>query len=235
MKTTPAQRSEAELRAIYDDRYAAEYDPHAVPRIERMLPYFNLSAGDAVADFGCGNGVLLELLSPRVREYVGVDFSDAFVRVAEQRREAAGIQNGRFECVDIVEFCDAHAQTFDAGFALDFSEHIYDEQFLRIFRAIHQSLKPGGALYLHTPNGEYFMEHLRARGVLTQIDGHVAVRDVRAYRALLADCGFDDVQVRYLAHYLYPASAFHALGRLPIVGRWFRARLLLTCRKGGAR
>jgi len=24
---------------------------------------------------------------------------------------------------------------FDAGFALDFSEHIYDEQFLRIFRA----------------------------------------------------------------------------------------------------
>src|SRR5258707_976922 len=98
--------------------------------MRRMLPLFDLSRDDAVADFGCGNGVLLELVSPIVREYTGVDFSEEFVRAAERRRDALGIRNGTFHCGDIVSFCDEHPNRFDAAFALDFSEHIYDEQFL---------------------------------------------------------------------------------------------------------
>ena len=63
------------------------------------------------------------------------------------------------------------------------------------------------------------------------VELHVAVRDQRCHRALLAQCGFADVHVRYLAHYLPAASALHGLGALPLVGRHFRARLFLTCRK----
>ena len=232
----PASRlSEEELRAIYDQAYVDQYDPHAVPRMRRMLPFFELSGHETVADFGCGNGVLLELIGPHVHEYVGVDFSEAFTRAAERRRDARGIQNGSFHCGDIVEFCARHPNQFDAGFALDFTEHIYDDQFVRIFRAIHGALKPGASMYLHTPNRDYFMEHLRQRGVFRQIEGHVAIRDAQSYRALLAQCDFASVQVRYLAHYLYPASALHGLGSLPLVGRYFRARLFLTCRKEGHR
>ena len=190
-----------------------------------------LSPQQVVADFGCGNGVLLELIAPHVGQYVGVDFSEPFVRAAEHRRDARGIQNGRFTCADLVAFCAQNPQHFDVGFALDVSEHIYDDQFLRIFGAIHGALKPEGSLYVHTPNGEYFMERLRDWGLLRQIDGHVAVRDARRYQALLAQCGFATVHVRDLAHYLYPASALHGLGALPLVGRYFRARLFLTCRK----
>ncbi len=200
-----------------------------------MLPFFELSGHEIVADFGCGNGVLLEVISPRVREYVGVDFSDAFVRAAERRRDERGIRNGTFQCADIVAFCAQHPNEFDAGFALDFSEHIYDDQFVTIFSAIHGSLKPGAPLYLHTPNAEYFMERFKARGILTQVEGHVGVRDARRHQELLAQCGFADVSVRYLAHYLYLASRLHGLGALPLVGRFFRARLLLTCRKEAQR
>ena len=225
------RQSDEQLRAIYDQRYVDQYDPHAVQRIERLLPFFDLSQDDEVADFGCGNGVLLELIATRVRAYVGVDFSEEFVRAAERRRDAAGIRNGTFHCGDIVSFCDARPDRFDAAFALDFSEHVYDDQFVRLFRAIHGSLKPGAALYLHTPNAEYFMERLKARGTLTQVEGHVGVRDVRQHERLLRECGFASVQVRYLAHYLYVASLFHGLGALPVVGHFFRARLLLTCRK----
>jgi 2-polyprenyl-3-methyl-5-hydroxy-6-metoxy-1,4-benzoquinol methylase len=196
-----------------------------------MLPFFELSGREVVADFGCGNGVLLELISPRVHEYVGVDFSEAFVRAAERRRDARGLRNATFHCSDIVAFCAEHPNRFDAAFALDFSEHIYDDQFLRIFRAIHGTLKPGASLFLHTPNGAYFIERLREWGILDRIEGHVAVRDAESNRALLAQCGFADVQVRYLAHYLKLASRFHGLGTLPLVGRYFRARLFLTCRK----
>ncbi len=223
--------SEDELRAIYDQSYVDQYDPHAVRRMRRMLPFFDLSGQEVVADFGCGNGVLLELVAPRVREYVGIDFSEPFVLAARRRRDARGIENGTFHCADIVAFCEEHPNHFDAAFALDFSEHVYDDQFLRIFRAIHGALKPGSSLYLHTPSGEYFMERFREWGILTQIEGHVAVRDARRHRTLLAQCGFANVHVRYLAHYLYAASTLHWLGALPLVGRYFRARLFLTCRK----
>jgi 2-polyprenyl-6-hydroxyphenyl methylase/3-demethylubiquinone-9 3-methyltransferase len=230
--TRPAgRRSEEDLHAIYDQGYVDQYDPHAVQRMQRMLPLFALSGREVVADFGCGNGVLLELIAPQVRQYVGVDFSEAFIRAAEQRRDALGISNGVFHCTDIVAFCERNPASFDAAFALDFSEHIYDDQFVRIVTAIHGVLKPGGSLYVHTPNAEYFMEHLRKRGILAQIDGHVGVRDGQQHLALLAQCGFTDVDVDYLPHYLSPASAFHGLGALPVVGRYFRARLFLTCRK----
>jgi 2-polyprenyl-6-hydroxyphenyl methylase / 3-demethylubiquinone-9 3-methyltransferase len=223
--------SDEELRAIYDQRYVDIYDPHAVQRMRRMLPFFALSGDARVADFGCGNGVLLELIGPRVREYVGVDFSEPFVRAAERRRDAHGITNGRFECADIAAFCEQHPNQFDVAFALDFSEHLYDDQFLRSFRAIHGALKPGAPLYLHTPNAEYFLECFHTWGILNQVEGHVAVRDARSHQRLLEQSGFTKVDVRYLPHYLYLASKLNFLGALPLVGPHFRARLFLTCWK----
>lgn len=60
------RRSEEELRAIYDQRDVDQYDLHAVQRTRRMLPFFELSGHEVVADVGCGNGVLLELIGPHV-------------------------------------------------------------------------------------------------------------------------------------------------------------------------
>ena len=230
MRHGPERLSEDELRAIYDQNYVDQYDVHALQRMRRMLPFFDVSADHVVADFACGNGVLCDLIGSRVRKYVGVDFSDEFIRAAEGRQKARGVHNAEFHRADIVAFCAEHPHEFDAAFALDFSEHIYDDQLVRIFSAIHGALKAGAPLYLHTPNGEYFMERLRERGVLRQIEGHVAVRDAKGHEALLAECGFARIELHYLPHYLSFASAFHFLGSLPLVGRWFRARLLLTCR-----
>jgi len=223
--------SDEQLHAIYDQEYVDIYDPHAVQRIRRMLPFFDLSGRSHVADFGCGNGVLLELISSRIGDYVGVDFSEPFVRAAERRRDANGIANGRFECADIVSFCARHPDEFDAAFALDFSEHLYDDQFVSIFGAICQAMKPGAPLYIHTPNAEYFLERFHEWGILSQVEGHVGVRDAAEHEALFRRSGFARVDVRYLPHYLRLAAKFHALGALPVVGRWFRARLFLTCWK----
>jgi SAM-dependent methyltransferase len=221
--------SDEELLAIYDQSYVDIYDPHAVRRIRRLLPLVTLPADARVADFGCGNGVLLELIAPRVREYVGVDFSEPFIRAAERRRDRLGLGNATFVCDDIVAFCSGHPAQFDAAFALDFSEHLYDDQFLRVFRAIRGALKPRSPLYVHTPNAEYFLERFHEWGILRQVEGHVGVRDTRRHQELFAQCGFARVEVRALSHYLYSAAALHWCGALPIVGRYFRARLFMTC------
>jgi len=231
--TTPHKdrQTDQALRAIYDERYVANYDPHAARRIERMVPLFELTGRPRVADFGCGNGVLLDFIHDRVAEYVGVDFSDAFVREARRRQAARGISNATYYHEDIVAFCAEHQDRFDVAFALDFVEHVYDDQLRTIGRAIWGALKTDGVLHLHTPNGEYFMERLRDRGLLNQIEGHVGVRDAASYEHLFKGCGFVEVQVRYLPHYLRAAAALHGLGALPLIGRHCRARLFITCRK----
>jgi len=60
--------------------------------------------------------------------------------------------------------------------------------------------------------------------------GEASVPSGCGLRWLLEQCSFANVHVRYLAHYLFPASALHGLSTLPLVGRYFRARLFLTCR-----
>ena len=169
---------------------------------------------------------LLELIASRVREYVGIDFSEEFIRAAEQRRDARAIGKGTFRCADLVEFAEGHPNHFDAAFALDFSEHLYDDQFLPdLPRHSWRAEAVGVSLSPHTPTPSTFVEHFRQQGLLKQIEGHVGVRTAGSHQALLVECGFVDVTIRYIAHYLRLGAALHRLSVLPGVGRYFQARL----------
>ena len=43
------RRSDEELRALYDQSTVDQYDPHAVQRMRRVLPFFELSSHDVAA------------------------------------------------------------------------------------------------------------------------------------------------------------------------------------------
>ena len=223
--------SDEQLRDIYRDDYVERYERKSLARLARLMPLMSLAADDVVADFGCGNGMLLDLIHDRVRAYSGVDFSAEFIATARRRAERLGAVNAHFHATAIEDFCRRHPDTFDVAFALDFAEHAYDPSWLAILAAIHASLKPGGRLYLHTPNARFIIEVLKARGVLHQHPGHVAVRDAAANRALLEQAAFRDVRVRYLAHYVPWLKWLHLFGSLPLVGPYCRARLFIECRR----
>lgn len=223
MKTTD------ELKALHGEDYVARFErEQSLERLRRVLAQLPLPSGAAVADFACGNGMLMELLWGRVASYAGVDFSEAFIRVAEERQRSLGAGNVRFACQDIRQFCAENQGRFDVAFAMDFSEHVYDPEWLEILTAIRGSLKPGGCLYLHTPNGDFFVERMKARNfILRQFPEHVAVRNTEANVRLLEQAGFSQVSVRRLAHYNI-LRLLHGLSALPGVGRYFEARLLIT-------
>jgi 2-polyprenyl-6-hydroxyphenyl methylase/3-demethylubiquinone-9 3-methyltransferase len=175
---------------------------------------------------------LLPLVATKVNHYYGVDFSKDFIEAAIRRADANGIKNCSFYCMDIVSFCDNHLASFDIATAMDFSEHIDDDDFSRIFSAIYRSLKPGGKLFMHTPNLDFFVERLKHKGVLRQFPEHIAVRNAAQNVAILERCGFkkSHIHVRHIAHYNV-LKVLHPLSALPLIGQFFSARLFIECAK----
>lgn len=216
---------------MHSGAYVDNYERKPISRLARLVPMMTLRPDDELADFACGNAMLLPLVADRVKHYHGIDFSSDFIQAAERRAASRGIRNCSFHCEDIVAFCNRHPGHFDVATAMDFSEHIDDRDFVEIFSAIRGALKPGGRLYLHTPNLTFFLELLKQRGVLPQFPQHIAVRDAAENRRLLVACGFspEGIRVNEIPHY-NAMRLVHPLRRLPAIGRYFSARLFIECR-----
>jgi 2-polyprenyl-6-hydroxyphenyl methylase / 3-demethylubiquinone-9 3-methyltransferase len=222
---------QSELRALYGSAYAHELDrrDHA-RRLRALVGKVELRNTYDVVDFGCGNGALLEVAGPRVRTYTGVDFSAEFIELARQRRDRLGATHAEFVCSSIEDFCATAVERFDAAFAFDFSEHVYDDDWVRILACMKRSIRPGGRLYLHTPNAEFVLELMKARNfVLRQSREHVAVRDATHNIRLLEHAGYSDCQVEYVSHYNV-LRLLHPLSHLPVVGRYLRARIFIEAK-----
>lgn len=223
--------TDGQLRDFYRAEYVEHHAQVGSARLARLLPLIDWQPDDRVLDCACGSGQLLELMHDRVARYVGVDFSDEFIRKCAEQQAKLDITNADFVCSDLAEYCLAHPGEFDKCFAFDFSEHIYDDEFVRIFRAIHISLKVGGKLYIHTPNADYFLERLKSTGVLKNDPTHIGVRHGAYTARLLSESGFGSPRIEYLAHYAKPLKRLHFLSSVPGVGYLFQARLFITCVK----
>lgn len=217
---------------LHSGEYVKMYERKPLSRLARLIPTMSLGGGETLADFACGNAMLLPLVHDRVKHYHGVDFSADFIRAAQDRADTLQIENCSFHCMDILEFCRTHAGGIDVATAMDFSEHINDQDFVEIFTAIHASLKSGGRLYLHTPNLTFFLELFKQHGIVPQFPQHIAVRDTRQNLELLEKCGFgvSGMTCHELPHYNI-LKVLHPLRRIPFIGKYFVARLFIECRK----
>ena len=220
-------KSKEELKQLHGDDYVEAYKKKLPMRLERLLRYMRLDHTVSAADFACGNGMLMELIAPRVKSYTGVDFSEPFIRVANEKKEQLAIRNAEFVCANISDFCQQRLGSFDAAFAMDVSEHIYDEEWLQTLKSIRSSLKPGGRLYIHTPNAEFLLERMKDKGILfKQFPEHIAVRSPEHNMALLRDAGFTIAQLRLIPHYNV-LKILHPLSYIPGLGKLFKARIFI--------
>jgi SAM-dependent methyltransferase len=224
--------SQTELLQLHGQDYAARFErTHGRRRLRQLIPLMKLDRNDDVADFGCGNGLLGAEIHTLVRSYTGVDFSKPFVDLAVARAKRLGATNARFVHSSIEDFCQRNPERFDAAFALDFSEHVYDEIWVKIARSIRLTLKAGGRFYVHTPNAGFFLERMKTRRfILSHSPEHVAVRSMADNVRLLESAGFGISSARYVPHYNV-LRFLHALSPLPGVGRYFRARIFIAAVK----
>ncbi len=113
--------------------------------IDRYLPP---RRGDTVLDVGCGSGVVASFLAKsgaRVRGYDGSEEAIAFAKTTFERPGLSfhrGLVDQHFEL----------EQPVDKIYCLEVLEHIHHDQGQQMLRHFHRCLKPGGAVYLTTPN-----------------------------------------------------------------------------------
>ena len=220
-----------ELRNLYGHEYAKKHANPPIARIYRLLNHIECNPNDIVVDFACGDGILLEAVHNKVKEYVGVDFSAEQIKLACERQRRLKISNSTFCCQDIVEFCERNQGKFDKAFAFDFVEHIYDDDFMLFFSAIHKTLNDHGVLYIHTPNSNFFLEKFKTKGIIRQFPEHIAVRSGEEYTCLLRLTGFANITIKHLSHYNI-LKCLQVFSYLPsIIGKYFQARLLIVCLK----
>jgi 2-polyprenyl-6-hydroxyphenyl methylase / 3-demethylubiquinone-9 3-methyltransferase len=220
------------LREMHGAEYVNTFENMPLNRLVRLGKYFDLTKESVIVDFACGNAMLLEALHDRIKEYHGVDFSSEMIASAKRRSERHSFLNSHFYEEDIHAFANNNLGKFDAAFAMDFSEHVFDDEWAKILASIKKTLKPQGVLYLHTPNGEYFIEILKNKGILEQFPQHVAVRGAAHNLKLLNEAGFKDVEIVYLPHYELRQKPFEILAYIPLVGRYFKARLFIKAKLG---
>lgn len=218
-------------KELHSGDYVQMYEAKPISRIANLVDFMELDGSTRLVDLACGNAMLLGEVHDKIAHYTGVDFSEDFISAAKNRAAMLGANNTAFYCEDIVDFCERNPETFDIATAFDFSEHILDEDFIRIFSAVRTSIKPGGRLYLHTPNLDFFMETMRDRGfLLHQRPEHIAVRSAKHNVALLQQAGFSpaNIEARYIRHYNI-LRLLHPLRHLPWLGRYFEARIFIEC------
>jgi len=217
-----------DLKSLHGSDYVQRFETEQLPqRLERLIGHIEMTKEMTACDFGCGNGMLMPYVCPRVSSYVGIDFSEDFISAARNNARQHGFKNAEFVCGDIKEFCSEHTKAFDIGFAMDVSEHVPDEEWLEILQSIHASLKPSGSLYLHTPNARFIIEIMKEKNfILKQFPEHVAVRDAKSNIELLQRAGFTRIVLESLPHYNI-LRYLHPLSHLPLIGAFFEARLFI--------
>ena len=218
-----------ETRSLYDEAYVDRLRKQPDYRIRKLLKFVDLKGTDIVADVGCGDGKLAQLIYDKINKYYGVDFSPLFI--ASAKRLNTDLRNASFTVGEITDFCDDHKETFDKIFTLDFSEHIDNRSFSEIYSAIYGSMKKNGELIIHTPNRDFIIERLKEVGILKQFAAHIAVRNKEEYLDLLHHIGFVKIRVILLSHYIPILSFLHLFSSLPLIGNLFKARLLIICQK----
>lgn len=108
----------------------------------------------------------------------------------------------------------------------DLTEHIDNAMAISIYSAMRSALRLGGKFNLHMPSLDLFMERAKDIGLLKQFPEHIAVSNGEGTTGVLIKAGFDvnKIKVETIAHYNI-LKIVHPLGKLPLVGKYFQARL----------
>lgn len=190
-------------------------------RVRKVLEIYDPGPGERVVDLGCGWGTFDFVLAPRVKEVVGVDFSEKSIELCRRRQEAESRDNLRFLCADAGD-TGLEGGAWDLVIAADLFEHLYPDDSVRVVEEAYRLLKPGGRFSVWTPHRGHVLEHLKSNDILLKRDvSHVDYKSMVRMRGMLEDAGFEIERAYYAESHLPLLRTLERLlqGFVPILRR----------------
>lgn len=163
------QQLNNKLKAYYANWYAMQGHEDATHRIDykmreddnevNRIRKIEAVTGLKLADFqrhlivGVGTGGLVVALKKiGVQDVAGFDPSDAAIEIAKQKARLVGVNDSQI-LNGVAEKIPFENETFDFVHCVTVLEHVQDVRLS--VREMYRVLKPGGTIYIHTPNYRY--------------------------------------------------------------------------------
>lgn len=193
------QPSEAELVEIYHPHYSLfGAEPGAEECVRRVKQatadhYLELLAaagvnGGSLLEIGCGDGDFLAQAARRNFSVEGIDYSTHSCAKAQARLGAAA----RVHCGEIGVLADRR-ESFDLCVACDVIEHV--RQPAAFLETLHRLLRPGGWVFIVTPNlNTLAAKLLRSRWMEFKAE-HLFYYTPRTLERQLIQAGFTDLRL----------------------------------------
>jgi len=102
-----------------------------------------------VLDIGCGGGIFSESLAEQGASVMGLDMSEAALKVAKEHAQAKSLPIHYVQST-AEEFADLHPRQFDVVTCMELLEHVPDPA--NLIKACARLVKPGGHLFFSTIN-----------------------------------------------------------------------------------
>jgi|GEM_PF-1678048 len=130
--------------------------------------FFKVQKGEKVLDAGCGNGDYTRLLLLRGARVWAFDYAKQMVAAVKKRLNKAGLKAEQIT-VDSVLNIPYPDEKFDSVLCLAVVDHVPDEDRPKAVAELARVLKPGGVLYINTPNRSAY--HWRVGHFLMRVIG----------------------------------------------------------------
>jgi ubiquinone/menaquinone biosynthesis C-methylase UbiE len=159
-------------------------------RVEKVTAIHPPMPGDRVVDLGCGWGTFGFALADRVREIVGVDFSEKSIEICRRLSAETPRDNLRFVRADAGD-TGLEGGAWDVVIAADLFEHLYPDDARRVAAEAYRLLAPGGRFVTWTPHRGHVLEALKNRDLVLERDiTHVDYKSMDDMKRLLSEAGF---------------------------------------------
>ncbi len=198
-------------------------------RVDKVLQIYEPGREERVLDLGCGWGTFCWALAPRVREMVGLDFSQRSIDLCESRLADSGLKNVSFVCADARD-TGLEPDSFHLIIAADLMEHLYPDDSRAVIAGAHRLLKRAGRLAVWTPHRGHILEILKARDLILKRDvSHVDYKSMERLKDMLTEEGFLVEKAYYAESHLPGLRAVERalLSRIPML----RRRIAVLARK----
>ncbi|MDX2256234.1 MAG: class I SAM-dependent methyltransferase [Pseudanabaenaceae cyanobacterium bins.39] len=160
-----------------------------------------IKADDEVLEFGCGHGLIIGGVAKYCRRGVGVDVSQAILRVAEYlNRDVPNVSYVKISGLDIRPIAD---QSLTFIYSIECIQHIEKVHAVKFFYEFYRLLKPNGKVLVQFPdltkpeeldawmNGTWKVQSERAYSDLTMM--RIRYYTPEEIKILLERIGFRDV------------------------------------------